>query len=185
MSTSRSKLFASPEVVSLRNKLRVGRTSGSEADKAAEQTMPKQQGISEYLPEEGIIFFDPSKDKFANPRMNGTFTVLAVAVKPNGETYPFEFYLNSIVKSIALCDKEGKYVDESGAPSPTKVFVSTTGTLVQRYLNCASTTEVYELLCSLEKGVKVTSKKVMGLSHNFRTDTDSPKEQRLYNYDVL
>ena len=185
MSTTRSSLFANPEVVSLRNKLRVGRTSGSEADKAAEQTMPKQQGINEYLPEEGIIYFDPSKDKFANPRMNGTFTVLAVAVKPNGETYPFEFYLNSIVKSIALCDKEGKFVDESGAPSPTKVFVSTTGTLVQRYLNCASTAEVYELLCSLENGVKVTSKKVMGLSHNFRTDTDSPKEQRLYNYDVL
>lgn len=185
MSTTRSSLFASPEVVSLRNKLRVGRTSGTEAEKAAENSMPKQQGISEYLPEEGIIFFDPSEEKFANPRMNGSFTTLAVAVKPNGETYPFEFYLNSIVKSIALCDKEGKFVDEAGNPSPTKVFVSTTGTLVQRYNECASNAEVYKLLCSLENGVKVTSKKVWGLAHNFRTDTDSPKEQRKYNYDIL
>ena len=185
MSTSRSDLFNSPEVVNLRNKLRVGRTSGTEADKAAETTMPKQQGVSEYLPEEGILYFDPNKDKFANPRMNGTFTVLAVAVKPNGEVRPFEYYLNSIVKSIALCDKEGRFVDEAGNPSPVKVFVETTGTLVKRYLTCASTNEVYELLCSLENGVKFTSKKVWGLSHNFRTDTDSPKEQRLYNYDIL
>lgn len=182
---TRADYFNSPEAVKLRNQMHIGRATGSKVDEAAKTTIPKQGGTVNYLPDEGIIFFDPQKEKFQNSALNDSFTVLCVAVKKDGSYYPFEFYVNSLVKTFQLCDKEGRLVDESGKPSETPVWITTLGTLVDAYRNCVSTTDVYELLCNLEHGVKVTSESFTALVRNFRTGVDSPKNVKRYTFDIL
>lgn len=185
MATKRKDLFASEEVTRLREQLRIGRKSGTKVDEAAANTVPKQGGAVNYLPNEGVIYFDPDQEKFQNGSLNDSFTVIVVAVKPDGSSYAFEFYLNSLVKTFLLCNKEGKYVDEEGNPSEAQVWITTKGTLVDAYRKCVSTKEIYELLCNLEKGVKITSDEFTALVRNFRTGVDSPKNVRRYTFDIL
>lgn len=183
--TTAEKLFKSEEVENLRGKMNIGRTTGTAAMQAAENEIPKQGGGISYLPEEGVIFFDPSGTPYQNPKMNNAFVTLAVAQKSDGSSYPFEFYLNSIVKTFCLCDKEGHYVDEEGKPSESQVWITTKGSLIDAYNKCKSVKEIYNLLAGCKNGVKVTCEKKWGISRNFRTGVESPKEMRNYTYDIL
>lgn len=184
MATTAEKLFKSEEVENLRNKMNVGRTTGSAAEANAAAEMPKQGGSINYLPEEGVVFFDPKGTVYQNPKMNNAFIILGVVQTKDG-SYPIEFYLSSIVKTFCLCDKEGHYVDLEGNPSDSQVWATTSGSLVTAYNKCSSVKDVYNLLAGCKQGVKVTCEKKWGISRNFRTGVDSPKEMRLYTYDIL